>query len=240
MPQLDSSNLWIILGGLGALFFGYFFGLFEGRGQGYKKRQKEEAQEKQPIPPPSPPAAPVEAPSAPRAETKLLALGQDADGHLQVELDGRRVDAAALTPEQRRRLVNLLVMMRPLVEGGTVTPPSASTLSKAEGLNAGAPSQPAPAAPPSARPQPTPIPPAAEPPAAATSIVAQINAILQGRIANTPLAERGIHLQESLRGGVLVFVGTNRYEGVDQVPDAEVQAAIRAAIAEWEQKQTPG
>jgi hypothetical protein len=31
-----------------------------------------------------------------------------------------------------------------------------------------------------------------------------------------------------------------RYTSVDEVPDAEVKAAIRAAIAEWENKYTPG
>jgi hypothetical protein len=28
--------------------------------------------------------------------------------------------------------------------------------------------------------------------------------------------------------------------GVEEVPDAEIKSAIRAAIAEWEKKYTPG
>ena len=79
-----------------------------------------------------------------------------------------------------------------------------------------------------------------EPEPAPTSIVGQINAILQKSIANTPLESRGISLMESATGGVRVFVGVQRFEGVDEVPDEEVKSAIRAAISEWENKYTPG
>jgi hypothetical protein len=47
-------------------------------------------------------------------------------------------------------------------------------------------------------------------------------------------------LEESPGGGVSVVVGINRYAGLGEVPDPDVQAAIRAAIAEWERKFTPG
>jgi hypothetical protein len=80
----------------------------------------------------------------------------------------------------------------------------------------------------------------AEPEAAPTSIVGQINVILQERIANTSLAERGVSLMESPAGGVNVYVGVQRYEGIDEVPDEEIKAAIRAAITEWENRYTPG
>jgi hypothetical protein len=68
----------------------------------------------------------------------------------------------------------------------------------------------------------------------------QIDAILQARLAGTPLEERGVFLTQSPEGGVIVYVGLTRYTSVDEVPDAEVKAAIRAAIAEWENKYTPG
>jgi hypothetical protein len=45
---------------------------------------------------------------------------------------------------------------------------------------------------------------------------------------------------ESVSGGVNVYVGIQRFESVDDVPDEEVKSAIRAAIAEWENKYTPG
>ena len=79
-----------------------------------------------------------------------------------------------------------------------------------------------------------------EPDVAPTSIVGQINAILQERIADTPLGTRGVSIMESLTGGVNVYVGVTRYEAIDDVPDEEIKAAIRAAIAEWETKYTPG
>ena len=71
-------------------------------------------------------------------------------------------------------------------------------------------------------------------------MVAQIDVILQARLIGTPLASRGIRLVESAEGGAMVMVGLTRYAGVGEVPDAEVQAAIRAAIKEWEEKYTPG
>ncbi len=47
-------------------------------------------------------------------------------------------------------------------------------------------------------------------------------------------------MMESLSGGVLVYIGVDKYEGIEDVPSEEVKAAIRAAIAEWEKKYTPG
>jgi hypothetical protein len=70
--------------------------------------------------------------------------------------------------------------------------------------------------------------------------VSQIDAILQARLAGTPLEERGVFLSQSSEGGVIVFVGLTRYNAIDDVPDAEIKSAIRAAIAEWENKYTPG
>jgi hypothetical protein len=71
-------------------------------------------------------------------------------------------------------------------------------------------------------------------------MVGQIDAILQSHLIGTPLASLGLRLVESPEGGVIVIVGMNRYAGVGEVPNAEAQAAIKAAIAEWERKYTPG
>ena len=67
----------------------------------------------------------------------------------------------------------------------------------------------------------------------------QIDSILQMRIAGTPLHEKGIKLQESPEGGVLVWVGLDKYQTVDEVPDEAIKTAIRSAIVEWEDKYTP-
>ena len=72
------------------------------------------------------------------------------------------------------------------------------------------------------------------------SMVGQIDEILQTHLASSPLANRAIRLMESPEGGVVVMVGLNKYNSVSEVPDPQVQAMIRAAIAEWEKKYTPG
>jgi len=44
---------------------------------------------------------------------------------------------------------------------------------------------------------------------------------------------------ESLTGGVMVYVGLERYEMVSDIPDAAIRAIIRESIAEWEERSTP-
>lgn len=230
---------WSILGWIGALLFVYIFGLFEGRGQGYKKRKAEEAEERKDVPEPKPVAVKVDDPG-------LLRIRNE-DGILTLDLDGVRADTAALTGDQRKRLIEMLTVVRPWLEGKPVTVPAA------------------PPAPPPVQPKPAPVistPPAPRPVAATTpqastprpgtlakedrpvapagSIVSQIDSILQQRLVGTPLEERGIFLAQSPEGGVMVYVGLTKYMGIDDVPDPEVKAAIRAAISEWENKYTPG
>ena len=100
----------------------------------------------------------------------------------------------------------------------------------------------APSTPPAPRPAPRPatIAPEDRPAAPAGSIVSQIDSILQARLGGTPLEDRGVFLAQSPEGGVMVYVGLTKYMGVNDVPDPEIKAAIRAAIAEWENKYTPG
>jgi hypothetical protein len=71
-------------------------------------------------------------------------------------------------------------------------------------------------------------------------MVGQINEILQKNIAETPLAERGVRLQDAPGGGVIVIAGLQRFASIGDVSDPEVQAALRTAIAMWEKKYTPG
>jgi hypothetical protein len=146
-------------------------------------------------------------------------------------------------------LIEILSVMRPWVEGKPTPPATLPPVSTPIfESRPGAVSAPPPA--------PAPIPVSKAPPAPAspnpiskrdeksetkpTSMVGQINAILQLRIANTSLATQGVTVMESPSGGVNVYVGINKYEGIEDVPSEEVKAAIRAAIAEWEKKYTPG
>lgn len=236
-------NLWtILLIALACMFFGYFFGLFEGRGQGYRKRKKEEGHEKTGVEPIAPPAG---APAVVKDDPGLLRLKEE-NGQFRVDIDGVRVQVDSLSPEQRKRLIELITRFRPWVEGRQLSVAA-----------------PAPTSTPLTAPPPAPVPPAGtmsmgqaaalatpartvpaikkdEPVAAPTTMVGQIDAILQERMLNTPLAERGIWLEEAADGSVSVRVGLSRYQTVGEVPDPEVQTAIRAAIAEWERKFTPG
>lgn len=178
-----------------------------------------------------------------RDDPGLMRIGNE-NGTLTLDLDGARVDTSAITAGQRKRLIEVLGAMRPWLEGkpaSTPPPPPAPVPVAATPAS----SPPPPVAPPPTVTASKAAKPAKkkadEPEPAPTSIVGQINLILQARIANTSLASRGVALLESATGGVNVYIGVDeKYEGVDSVPDEEVKAAIRAAIAEWEKKYTPG
>lgn len=238
-----------------AMFFGYFFGLFEGRSQGYKKRKKEEeeqeaaleAQAAGPLPVP-PPMEPPPAPPPP----SLLRLSRDEAGQLRLDLDDQRVNTAALTGEERKRLIELLTLMRPWLEAAKPSPapkpvssPQRGSASQAVSASQPVPEPPAAAVPPANKPAARPlvagpIVPIEPPDEAPASMVAQIDAILQARLIGTPLENQGIKLRESPEGSVFVHVGSKIYQAVEDIPDEVIKAAIRAAIATWEKKFTPG
>jgi len=227
---------WSILGWIAGLVFVYIFGLFEGRGQGRKQRMEEEEQEKKEHP--APPPVKVDDPG-------LLRIKNES-GTMTLDLDGQRVNPTSLTPDQRKRLIEMLNIMRPWLEGKPASVPVPTGPPPAKPTPAPAPIT---ATPPQPAAQPTPSKPVKssgnkgkddEAEAPPTSIVGQINLVLQKNIANTPLASRGVTLMESLSGGVNVYVGIQRYELIDDVPDEEIRAAIRAAISEWEDTATPG
>ncbi len=71
----------------------------------------------------------------------------------------------------------------------------------------------------------------------ARTMVAQIDEIVQEMAAGTRLESYAITLSEDLRRGVIVWVGPTSYEGIDSVPDPEIQRLIRAAAAEWDRRQ---
>ncbi len=244
--MLQISLLAIIGIGLATMFFGYFFGLFEGRGQGYKKRRNEEASDPALRAALQPAAAPPQ-PPAPAPEIRMQAQGKsllrltmDANEQPCLEVDGQRVDITQMEPPQRRRLIDLMVIMRPWIEAGPVArspQPAPQPAQAAPAPVSAAVVPPIPAR--GTGPLGTATPPPAEPVSAPTTMVGQIDAILQAKLAGTPLATRGIRLVESVQGGAMVIVGLQRYAGVGDVPDPEVQAVIRSAIAEWENKYTP-
>ena len=239
---------WSILGWIAALLFVYIFGLVEGRSKGYKKRKAGEEQEKKDLPPAQPETVTVAV-----DDSGLLRIKNE-NGSFQLDLDGRRVNPTMMSPDQRKRLIEILNIMRPWLEGRATVSPASSGTSVAplrstppeQPLSRPVPVQPVPvSSPPTPLAQPTTPKPATiakedRPIAPANSIVSQIDSVLQARLSGTPLEERGIFLTESSEGGVAVYVGLTRYSGIDEVPDPEIKNAIRAAIKEWEDKYTPG
>ena len=168
----------------------------------------------------------------------LLKMTEGANFRAQIEMDGKPL-TAPLTPERKRRLLELVANFRPWLDPAAAASP-----------------QPEPA---SSVPQVvTPAEPAVKPVSVAfsmtqpkpktdpatkfklLSMVKQIDVVLQRRIAGTALEPYDIHLQDAPSGGLEVLIGEKKYDTIDDVPDANIKSAIRAAIAEWEQKYVPG
>jgi len=161
------------------------------------------------------------------------------NGRFTLELDGEPV-TGELSQDMRKRLIELITVFRlwldPSPSAPAVSQPASPTLPVADSVREAV-SRPL-------QPATKPISPIkkleAEKNIASMSIVQQIDTILQEHMLNTPLAKQGIRLQESAQGGVEVYVGLQKFLTVDEVPDEVIKAAIRAAIADWEKKYTPG
>lgn len=69
-----------------------------------------------------------------------------------------------------------------------------------------------------------------------TSMVEQINAILQRKLVEASGTTRGIRLVEGSAGALRVYLGLQSYSFED-VPDADVKRMIREAVAEWDATQ---
>jgi hypothetical protein len=72
------------------------------------------------------------------------------------------------------------------------------------------------------------------------NVVAQINAILQENLEGTDLKQRGIRLVEQPDHSMVVMIGMEKYDSVDEVPDDEIRTVIRKAVSEWEDQMLGG
>ena len=238
-----------LLGGLIGVIIGWVIGFFDSNLRASKKiKQAEQSAEialteaKDKIAQAEAKMASISAAPVTVDDPGLLRIKNE-NGAMTLDLDGVRANPIALFPEQRKRLIEMLNVMRPWLENKPIPAPMPTPLTAPSPLT-----QPMPVSvsTPSPTPQPAPSKPAPAQkkdeklPTAPTSMVGQINAILQTRIVNTKLAEQGVTMIESPSGGVYVYVGLNKFEGIDAVPDEDVKAAVRAAISEWERKYTPG
>ncbi len=204
------------------LLIGYILGLVEAAIKQKNKDNKKARLEEKEI---------LETPPLALKQPNLLSLNRNSSNLLLLELEGKTIsNKDELTSENRRLLIKLLVELRPWLE--TTAPTSTSPQAEAQ-------PKPINIQPPTASPI---IPPLSSSPAQSTpapsaeSIVSQINTVLQSRLVDSSFANQGIHLQESPTGGVWVYIGLDKYEGIDAIPDPEIKAFIRQAIAEWERQ----
>ncbi len=166
--------------------------------------------------------------------SEIVRIWRTTDNQLKLEMNGQPLaEAKAISPEQRRQLVKIVVDLRPWLEASSgiqSSPSSGEGISSETVINR--PSNPA-DAPGASSSKPLP----GEGAAAAyssKSIVDQIDDFLQVLLANSGLKNRDIHLTEGAGGGVFVRVGLTQYEGIDSVPEPEIKNMVRRAIAEWE------
>jgi len=73
-------------------------------------------------------------------------------------------------------------------------------------------------------------------PSQPATVAGQIDAIVQERLLDSPLRQRDIRLVDDPSGGVVVWVGTQRFESVEEVTDPEVKALLRQCVQEWERR----
>lgn len=78
----------------------------------------------------------------------------------------------------------------------------------------------------------------ADAPTRSLSIVEQIDELLRKRLAESPLRGQGIHLSEDPREGVIVWVGMEKFAGIDAITDDSVRDFIKEVVAEWEERQS--
>jgi hypothetical protein len=184
----------------------------------------------------------VKLPSLPTSDVKLAQDGdvdvfsawRTRNNKVWLNMDGKRLNSSEeLLPEQRRRLLGLVVDLRPWLEAITPgtpepeipvqpfqptaplagVPPQTVQLEKKKSKVSGEQAAPAPVL---------------------ESIIDQIDKVLQTKLAGSPFRERGIHLTEGPGGIVIIKDGLKRYEGVEAIPDPQIQSLIRQAVSDWE------
>jgi hypothetical protein len=157
---------------------------------------------------------------AKEGDHEVLSAWRTGSNKVWLDMDGKHLDNKdALQPEQRQRLLSLVLDLRPWLETARPAAPrpgvSAQPVQpeKNQGALADEEIKPAPAL---------------------ESIIEQIDKVLQVKLETSVFKDRGIRLTEGPGGIVIIKDGVNVYEGVDTVPDLEVKTLIQQAVADWE------
>ena len=216
-----------------AVFAGWMIGFYGSNHRASKKIKAAEAKAKAAIIEAEKKNAEAQALIMSKAPAKMSEPGLlslvNINGVPFLEMDGAPLNVGNISTNQKMRLFELLASIRSWVEDGQPLQPveKPAPISPLTASAAGVDS-------------------ASTPPRASSAeanvpksliIIAQIDAVLQARLANSPLAGKGIHLTaRTSSGGVQVHVGAQKYPTLADVPDQQIKAAIRAAITEWEEK----
>jgi hypothetical protein len=170
----------------------------------------------------TPPPPPGEPTHAPEGSVEILRVWRTAEGQVRLGMDDQALENAnALSAEQRRRLVKLVIDLRPWLEASSEGIPAREAAVQ-------------PAAPAAKEVKKPEEKPAVPPPVVIKTIVQQIDEVLQAKLEGTPLKGRDIELTDGPLGAVIVRIGLNKYDGIDAVPEPEVKALIRQAVSDWE------
>ncbi len=234
MDFTPTPVFYIIIGLLIGMVIGWGIGFFDSNGRTASKIQVAESKADARI---REAERRIALGSAGQDNPGLLRLKSD-NGRYTLEMDGAPV-SGTLSPEKKKRLIELISIVRPWLEDGQPAQAVAQPVASVQPPPAPVSSQ----EPVYLSPQPVvaPVTKKAEPEKnfASLSIVQQIDTILQARLLNTPLEKQGIRLQESPQGEVEVYVGLQKFHAVEDVPDTFIKSEIRGAIADWEEKYTP-
>lgn len=68
------------------------------------------------------------------------------------------------------------------------------------------------------------------------NMVAQVDEILQEKLIRENMQKWAIRLAEFPNKGMVVLVGLEQYEGIDEVPYERVRQVIRESVKEWERR----
>jgi hypothetical protein len=71
-------------------------------------------------------------------------------------------------------------------------------------------------------------------------MVLQVDEILQEKLIAADMQKWAVRLTEFPNRGMVVLVGLEQYDGIDEVPYERVRKIIRASVAEWERRAESG